>query len=93
MAQLKSSLQRQPTYFSSSLESNRKQELLFALKKPLIVFREGLTGGIFDNGVADIFVHEMPVSKPTKKAARCIEVGYLKVVFKSSRCLLHGLIF
>ncbi|MFZ2651815.1 MAG: hypothetical protein WA210_17095 [Burkholderiaceae bacterium] len=35
--------------------------VLFALNVPLLVFREfGITGGVFDNGVTDLFVHTMP---------------------------------
>jgi hypothetical protein len=37
--------------------------ILFALQKPLLVFREeGILGGVFDNGVSDLFVHAMPKS-------------------------------
>jgi hypothetical protein len=35
--------------------------ILFALAKPLLVFREdGIAGGIFDNGVSDVFIQRMP---------------------------------
>ncbi len=35
--------------------------ILFGLKLPLLVFKEpGITGGVFDNGVTDAFVHMMP---------------------------------
>ena len=35
--------------------------ILFALGIPLLVFREpGISGGVFDNGVTDLFVHTMP---------------------------------
>lgn len=35
--------------------------ILFALDIPLLVFREpGISGGVFDNGVTDLFVHTMP---------------------------------
>jgi hypothetical protein len=38
--------------------------ILYSAGLPLLVFKEqGVTGGIFDLGVADIFIHEMP--KPT----------------------------
>jgi hypothetical protein len=37
--------------------------ILFSLGLPLLVFREeGITGGVFDNGVTDVFVHPMPVA-------------------------------
>jgi hypothetical protein len=35
--------------------------ILFGLRLPLLVFREdGITGGVFDNGVSDVFVHPIP---------------------------------
>lgn len=35
--------------------------VLFALHVPLLVFREpGVSGGVFDKGVTDLFVHTMP---------------------------------
>ncbi|MCK1383922.1 hypothetical protein [Bradyrhizobium sp. 21] len=35
--------------------------ILFSLRLPVLVFREpGITGGIFDEGVTDVFVHKMP---------------------------------
>jgi hypothetical protein len=35
--------------------------ILFTLGLPLLVFRENeITGGIFDNGVSDAFIHRMP---------------------------------
>lgn len=48
--------------------------VLFALGLPLLVFRdENVSGGIFDNGVTDLFVHPIPmvkVSKEDRKALR-----------------------
>lgn len=35
--------------------------ILFALRVPLLVFREsGISGGVFDPGVTDLFIHPMP---------------------------------
>src|SRR6478672_11786927 len=35
--------------------------ILFSLGKPLLVFREdGISGGVFDPGVSDVFVQKMP---------------------------------
>jgi hypothetical protein len=37
--------------------------ILFGLKVPLLVFREeGVSGGIFDDGVMEAFTHRMPTS-------------------------------
>jgi len=46
--------------------------ILFGLRLPILVFREeGITGGIFDIGVSDVFVHPIPPKdiKGTDKAA------------------------
>jgi hypothetical protein len=41
--------------------NNLEAGILFALRKPLLVFRErGVEGGVFDPGVTDVFVHDMP---------------------------------
>jgi len=41
--------------------------VLYALKMPLLVFKEEqVSGGIFDKGVADLFIHEMPLPRLTK---------------------------
>ena len=35
--------------------------ILFSLRLPVLVFRErGISGGIFDEGVTDVFIHKMP---------------------------------
>jgi len=35
--------------------------ILFGLRLPILVFREdSITGGVFDNGVSDVFVHPIP---------------------------------
>jgi hypothetical protein len=44
--------------------------ILFSLGIPLIIFREdAIKGGVFDNGVTDVFIHRMPMGKlsPTEK--------------------------
>jgi len=41
--------------------NNLEAGILFALAKPLLVFRsDAIEGGIFDNGVSDVFVQQMP---------------------------------
>ncbi len=45
--------------------------ILFSLKRPLLVFREdGVSGGVFDAGVTDVFVHSMPTSKSDQSDLR-----------------------
>jgi len=50
--------------------------ILFALRLPLLVFAdEGITGGVFDRGVTDVFVHRMPapaMSVSSKKALTAV---------------------
>lgn len=51
--------------------------ILFGLQVPLLIFREpGISGGVFDPGATDVFVHKMPCPgmPPTEKKA-------LKAVF------------
>lgn len=39
--------------------------ILYGLKLPLIIFKEkGIEGGIFDYGISDVFIHEMPPENP-----------------------------
>ncbi|MFY1671972.1 hypothetical protein ACN27G_18665 [Plantactinospora sp. WMMB334] len=45
--------------------------LLFGLGLPLIIFREqGVSGGIFDTGVTDVFLQPMPDGSPRGAAGR-----------------------
>jgi hypothetical protein len=47
--------------------------LLFALGKPLIVFREvGIKGGVFDAGNTHLFIHDMPKSMAQKKERQAL---------------------
>jgi hypothetical protein len=42
--------------------------ILFSLRLPLMVFREdGITGGVFDNGVTDVFINRLPVGRINKR--------------------------
>ena len=42
--------------------NNLEAGILFALGKPLMVLREeGIEGGIFDIGVTEVFLHDLPV--------------------------------
>lgn len=50
--------------------------ILFLLRAPLLVFHEeGITGGVFDPGVTDLFVNPMPrppMSAESKAALRAV---------------------
>ena len=53
--------------------------ILFSLHLPLLVFREdGISGGIFDNGVTDVFVHKMPTGKERGGQQEGLEAVFLK---------------
>jgi hypothetical protein len=45
--------------------NNLEAGILFGLGLPILIFKEdGISGGVFDNGVTDVFVHKMPSGKP-----------------------------
>ncbi|MFL6389599.1 MAG: hypothetical protein ACJ71U_19135 [Terriglobales bacterium] len=53
--------------------------ILFALELPILVFKQtGISGGIFDNGVTDVFVHSMPQSKATAVQKKDLQSVILK---------------
>ena len=42
--------------------------ILFSLRLPLMVFREdGVSGGVFDVGVTDVFINRLPVGRISKQ--------------------------
>jgi hypothetical protein len=43
--------------------------ILFSHQVPLIIFREtGVTGGVFDIGTSEVFIHQMPTSLTSAQA-------------------------
>lgn len=49
-------------YFAPTPWNQLETGILFGLGLPLFVLRQnGITGGIFDEGASDVFVHEMPM--------------------------------
>ncbi|WP_158808577.1 hypothetical protein [Beijerinckia sp. L45] len=65
-AKLVSGLTRLPTAWNH-LEAG----ILFSLGRPLLVFKEpDISGGIFDLGTADVFVHTMPSTRAKKDDLR-----------------------
>ena len=43
--------------------NNLEAGILFGLGLPLLIFRDSeISGGIFDTGVTDVFIHPMPIS-------------------------------
>ena len=58
--------------------NNLEAGILFALKKPLLVFKESsISGGIFDNGVSDVFIHQMPIGSQTKNQKQALRETFL----------------
>jgi hypothetical protein len=53
--------------------------ILYSLGLPLLVFREpGISGGVFDPGVTDVFVHVMPQPRMTKDNQAALSEVFLK---------------
>ncbi len=53
--------------------------ILFGLKLPLLIFREpGIEGGVFDEGVTDVFVHKMPFANQTEADESGLNQVFLK---------------
>ncbi len=53
--------------------------ILFGLGLPILIFREeGISGGVFDNGVTDVFVHKMPLAENKATDAESLKEVFLK---------------
>lgn len=53
--------------------------ILFGLKLPLLIFKEtSISGGVFDVGVTDVFVHTMPPPRPTAGQKEALKEVFLK---------------
>jgi hypothetical protein len=53
--------------------------ILFGLRLPILIFREpGIEGGVFDPGVTDVFIHEMPAPTDTKARREALSDVFLK---------------
>ena len=53
--------------------------ILFGLRLPILIFRErGIEGGVFDPGVSDVFIHEMPTPTDTKERKEALSDVFLK---------------
>jgi hypothetical protein len=59
--------------------NNLEGGIVFSLDLPLLVFREkGISGGIFDNGVSDVFVHLMPEASTAGVLSQPVKDVFLK---------------
>jgi hypothetical protein len=53
--------------------------ILFGQSLPLLIFREpGITGGVFDPGVTDVFIHDMPATTDNSKRKSALTELFLK---------------
>ena len=53
--------------------------VLYSLGLPLLVFaEEGITGGVFDRGVSDVFVHRMPSPSMKPESRRGLQAVFQK---------------
>jgi hypothetical protein len=53
--------------------------ILFGLDLPLLIFKEPhITGGVFDHGVTDVFVHTMPKGLSSKSEQESLKEVFLK---------------
>jgi len=53
--------------------------ILFGLQLPLLIFREEpVRGGVFDEGVTDVFIHSIPSGKMTKQNLEAFREVLLK---------------
>lgn len=67
-----------PTYFPSPW-NQLEAGILFALGLPLLVFKESnISGGVFDNGVTDVFIHPMPPADITPEDKKALHAVFLK---------------
>lgn len=59
--------------------NNLEAGILFSLKLPLLIFKEtDISGGVFDHGVSDVFVHDMPLGKLSVEAEKSLNAVFLK---------------
>jgi len=53
--------------------------ILFSLQLPILVFKEpNISGGVFDSGVSDVFIHRMPNSPLTNREKKALAEVFLK---------------
>jgi len=67
-----------PSFFPTPW-NHLESGILFSLGLPLLVFKEsGIGGGVFDNGVTDVFIHPMPATSMTASAKKGFSGVFLK---------------
>lgn len=57
-------LQAQETVSFPTPWNQLEAGILFGMGLPLLIFKEkGISGGVFDNGVTDVFIHRVPMGR------------------------------
>lgn len=70
--------QQQPVAFPTPW-NNLEAGILFGLQLPILIFRESkIKGGVFDPGVTDVFVHNIPVPPLAGKKKDALKQVFLK---------------
>lgn len=65
--------------------------ILFGLGLPLLIFREeAISGGVFDVGVTDVFIHRMPTADILERDRQSLKEVFLKWYGKVSRQYYEG---
>jgi hypothetical protein len=65
--------------------------ILFGLELPLLIFREpDVSGGVFDNGVTDVFIHHMPTGALSLGERSSLKEVFLKWHAKVARHYYGG---
>lgn len=68
--------------------------ILFSLGLPLLIFREpGVSGGVFDHGVTDVFVHPMPTAVADNAGETSESEQQLTAVFMKWQALVRNVYY
>lgn len=66
--------------------NNLEAGILFGRELPLLIFKEdGISGGVFDYGVTDVFIHKIPKGRISKSEANSLKEVFLKWYGRVSR--------
>ena len=53
--------------------------ILFSLGLPMLVFKEtGVSGGVFDLGTAEMYIHQMPAPRLSKQNSAALHAVFMK---------------
>ena len=59
--------------------NNLEAGILFGLDLPLLIFKEPtISGGVFDNGVTDVFIHKIPSGRISRSDQDSLKEVFLK---------------